>query len=117
MTMSKNGFNGENLEYFSLLTIHLRRAFSVYGLTSEYTDQYITHPKIHSFVKFTFLINELSINLRSCSFQYTRSVYRQYTCKAWPDTGKSRCSWNVQGQPASTPLEPIKHPVDDHPGD
>jgi hypothetical protein len=33
MTMSKNGFNGENLEYFSLLTIHLRWAFSVYGLT------------------------------------------------------------------------------------
>ena len=33
--MSKNGFNGENLEYFSLLTIRLRWAFSVYGLTPE----------------------------------------------------------------------------------
>src|SRR5881397_1158230 len=31
MTMSKNRFNGENLEYFSLLTINLRWAFSVYG--------------------------------------------------------------------------------------
>jgi hypothetical protein len=35
-----------------------------FSSTSEYTDQYITDPKNHSSARFTFLINNLSINFR-----------------------------------------------------
>jgi len=49
-------------------------------LTNEYTDQYITDSKNHGFARFIFLIDELSINFRSSSLQYTWSIYYQYTC-------------------------------------
>src|SRR5882724_7415560 len=36
--------------------------------------------KNHAAARFIFLINELSINFRSSSLQYTWSIYYQYTC-------------------------------------
>jgi hypothetical protein len=48
-----------------------------FSSTSEYTDQYITDSKNPSCARFTFLLNELSIDLRQTAFQYS-----QYTCKA-----------------------------------
>jgi hypothetical protein len=50
--------------------------------TSEYTDQYITDSKNHSSARFIFLINELSINFRSRSLQYTWSVLPIYLHRA-----------------------------------
>ncbi len=65
---------------------HLPRISMCAGLsccgTSEYTDQYITDSKNHSSARFILLINELSINFRSHSLQYTWSVLQIYLIPA-----------------------------------
>jgi len=52
------------------------------SITIEYTDQYITESKNHSCPSFIFSTNNLSISLHLRFFQYTWSVYYQYTCTA-----------------------------------